>query len=36
LLLLAGLLLLAAGASAWTARRLVRESVVAGLREVEA
>jgi FtsX-like permease family len=36
LLVLASLLLLALGASAWTARRLLREPVVAGLREVEA
>jgi ABC-type antimicrobial peptide transport system permease subunit len=35
LLVLASLLLLAWAASAWTARRLLRESVVAGLREVE-
>jgi FtsX-like permease family len=36
LLVAAGLVLLAATASAWTARRLIREPVVAGLREVEA
>jgi hypothetical protein len=32
----AGLVLLAGGASALTARRLLREPVVAGLREAEA
>jgi ABC-type lipoprotein release transport system permease subunit len=36
LLLMGVLALLAGGASAWTARRLVREPVVAGLREAEA
>ena len=35
LLLMGVLALLAGGASAWTARRLVREPVVAGLREAE-
>jgi predicted lysophospholipase L1 biosynthesis ABC-type transport system permease subunit len=34
-LVAAGLVVLTASASAWTARRLVREPVVAGLREVE-
>jgi ABC-type lipoprotein release transport system permease subunit len=34
-LLIGGLAVLIAGASAWTARALVREPVVAGLREVE-
>jgi hypothetical protein len=34
--LIGALALLVVGASAWTARRLAREPVVAGLREAEA